>query len=148
MLHRLVILINNFLADLLGRKTPPEQTLLIVPHCLQNRACKFDVCADIGQCRRCRKCAMADLIDLKAEFGVQVAVANGGRQAGALVRDRNVRSVIAVACEKELCAGILTIPTKRIYAIPNHRPCGPCVDTHVATDEIRKVLERTVRHVK
>jgi uncharacterized protein len=148
MFHRLVILLNNRLASLLGRKTPPGQTLLLVPHCLQSRACQFDVCTDIAQCRRCGKCAMADLLQLREEFGIQVAVASGGRQASALVRDPNVRSVIAVACEKELCAGILTTRTKRIYAIPNHRPCGPCVDTDVAVEEIRKVLERTVRHGK
>ena len=51
-----LVRLNNALVRL--RKTPvaPEHVLLLLPHCLQRKACKQNVKSDLAECRRCGLC--------------------------------------------------------------------------------------------
>lgn len=142
MLHDWIIKINNWLAGLRKKPIQPEETLLLVPHCLQNKSCNQDVTGSIKNCVRCGKCRMGELAKLQDEKSFELVVANGGRQACEAVRQRKIRAVIAVACEKELSAGILATRPKRVIAIPNQRPHGPCRNTDVKVESVQEALER------
>lgn len=138
----LILGINNLRRRLSKKRWPPSQILLLLPHCLQNQACKAAVQDDIMNCRRCGKCAMKDLRDLAAEKKISVYVASGGRAALTRARSPQVKVILAVACTKEMAEGICGAFPKRVIGILNTWPHGPCKDTDVDTAQVRATLEQ------
>jgi hypothetical protein len=59
-----------------------------------------------------------------------------------------VQGVVAIACEKELRTGLMAAMPKAIFAVPNLRPNGYCVDTDVYMDDVLKAIERFLIHTK
>jgi len=145
MLNKLVIALSNKLAALRRTRVVAKELLLLIPHCLQHKECRVNVSEDIGNCKRCGRCGIAGICELRDEHNLPVVVASGGRQACQAAQGKHVRVVVAIACEKELSAGIWALFPKPVYAIRNLQPCGPCVNTGVEIAETRKVLERILR---
>ena len=58
-----------------------------------------------------------------------------------VVRDPAIKAVVAVACEKELADGIRAVIPKRVIAIPNERPNGPCKNIRVNTAAVRAAIQ-------
>lgn len=141
-MHNWIIRLNNWWAFFRKKTTTPEETLLLVPHCLQHKGCNRDVMLDIMNCARCGNCKMGELAKIHEQHKLRVVVANGGRQACEAVRKKNVRAVVAVACEKELSAGILATRPKRVVAVRNLQPNGPCRNTDVQMDLVEQALQK------
>ena len=123
----------------------PDELLFLLPSCLQNTACERKITRDVQECQRCGRCKVKDILELADAYGVRCAVATGGRLALELAKDKGVKAVLAVACEKELRAGMLAILPKPGLGIINLRPNGPCTDTDVDLDEVREALEWLLR---
>jgi uncharacterized protein len=139
------IKVNNELVMSENRKYPPDQILMLMPHCLQKSICSRRLTYDVNNCKRCGECPIAGLLELSEEFGVHLAVATGGTIARRIVVNLRPRIILAVACERDLASGIqdtYPIPT---YGVLNERPLGPCLDTRVALDHVRRALELFVR---
>jgi len=66
--------------------------------------------------------------------------AGGGRRAVEEVKRADTHAVVAVACEKDLVAGVLATLPKPVLAVHNTRPCGACRDTSVDPDEVEKAI--------
>lgn len=137
--------LNNMMTRLRKKKSPPEGLLLLFPHCIQNSKCKQNIKHDINECVRCGKCKVKDLLELSEEYGISIAVASGGRIALKRVMAKDVQGVVAIACEKELRLGLMAAMPKAIYAIPNQRPYGYCVDTDVYMDDVLKAIKFFVK---
>ena len=135
-----VILASNKLIRWRRVRVRPADLLLLAPHCLKRQACPHNVLDSMDNCQRCGKCRCKDLLELRDRYGVRLVMASGGRQALAAASDPAVKVVVAIACGRELRAGILKAFPKPIYAIHNRQPHGPCRDTDVAVDEVEKVL--------
>ncbi len=60
----------------------------------------------------------------------------------ALARSRDVKAIIAVACEKELRSGIIACLPKPVVALINMRPNGPCCETDIDVDEVERAIVR------
>jgi len=142
---------NNFvlwLNDRVNRvrtlRAPAENVLLLVPHCLQRSKCDNNIMHDLDHCQRCGQCDVDAIIGMRDELGIQCNLAGGGEEALAAVRHPSVRLVIAVACERELVAGIMGAFPKPVLAVPNIRPHGPCRDTSVDNARLRGVLESVI----
>ncbi len=133
--------LNNLMTRLRKKKSPPEGLLLLFPHCIQNSKCKQNIKHDINECVRCGKCKVMDLLELSEEYGISIAVASGGRIALKRVMAKEVQGVVAIACEKELRTGLMAAMPKAIYAVPNQRPYGYCVDTDVYMDDVIKAIK-------
>jgi hypothetical protein len=140
MFRRLVIRLNNGIVRRRRIRVPPENLLLLLPHCLQRSLCLQKITADLNSCRGCGECNMAALLKLRDEFHVQCRVASGGRQAADLTRSRDVRAIVACACDKELFEGIRAAFPKPVLAVRNETPHGPCHDTTVNVDLVRAAL--------
>ena len=140
MFERQIIKFYNGVTKLRKTRVPPENLLLMLPHCLQWSECTQNIVADLGNCKRCGKCAMAALLELAETYGIQHCVASGGRQAAAAVRDPSVKAVVAVACEKELAQGILATLPKPIVAVENAQPCGFCHNTTVDCAKVETAI--------
>jgi hypothetical protein len=147
-MRKTLIKANNYFVRRRRLRAAPGEVLLLLPHCLQRKACRQNVMNDLDECRRCGKCNIADLLDLRDELGVSCRLVGGGREALAAVRDASVKVVVAVACEKELTDGLRAAFPKAILAIPNVRPCGFCRDTRVDVAAVREAIQSFLRPAK
>lgn len=139
-----VIWLNRLRGRMTRRRYPAERVLLLLPHCLQNHACKAQVQDDIRNCKRCGKCAMKELSALAERLGVQVHVASGGREALARAQRPDVHAVLAVACTKELAEGIRAAFPKRVVGVLNSWPHGACKDTDVDVTQVEGALKSLI----
>ena len=140
LLDRIVIGLNNL--SVRGRRTHVDagQVLVLLPSCLQAAGCEQNVVGDLANCRRCGRCKVGPLLDLCERYGVEVAMAKGGRIAARLARQKHIRAVVGVACEKELRSGIFACLPKPVIAVPNRRPNGPCNETDVDLDGVERAI--------
>jgi hypothetical protein len=136
---------NNWLVRHMRRRVAPAHLLVLLPRCLQRTGCGQDVVSDLAACRRCGQCDLASLVRLRAETGVRVHVAGGGRAALALTRQSDVHAVVACACEKELWEGIRAAFPKPVLAVSNETPEGLCRNTRVATDRLVAAIRSMIR---
>jgi len=137
----LVLGINRCINRWRRVRVPAGQILLLIPHCLHRKSCVRQVETDLNECAKCGQCNIADILRLRDEYGVQCQLAGGGRQAVALVRNPSVKVVIAIACEKELGAGILCVLPKPVIPVTNQRPEGFCKNTAVDIAAVRAAIE-------
>ena len=142
---RAIITVNNRLTRLRRKKVAARQLLLLVSSCLQRSSCDRKVTASLGNCRRCGQCVIGRLLDLADELGVRVFVATGGRLAAQEARDSTVEAIVAVACCKELTAGIKATFPKPVLALELATPNGPCKDTLVDFEAVRRAVESFLR---
>ena len=141
MINRTLIAINNLSVKLRRTRCRPDQLLVLFSRCLQRSDCDRKLAEDLSNCRRCGRCAVKGFLDLAAKYGIRVYIATGGRQATALAKSPDVKAIVAVACEKELRAGVFASLPKAVLARTIAWPCGPCKDTVVQLD----VVEEAVR---
>jgi hypothetical protein len=141
-MKRLVIRLNNWLTRRKARRVKPSELLILSPRCLQNSDCRQGIVSDPGECLSCGRCDVKDLVAFARRRGLRLVFATGGGLARERLRDQNVRAVVAIACEKELFAGILAKRSKPVLAVTLSRPRGPCRDTRVSLPEV----ETAARH--
>ncbi len=140
MIKQWLINCNNALTRHRHVKVAPQRLLLLLPHCMQWNGCKENVKEDILQCKKCGRCRIAQLGDLAKKYRVRCVVAAGGRRAVAEVRRPETGAVVAVACEKELIAGIFATLPKPVLAVTNQRPCGDCCNTCVDLPQVEQAI--------
>lgn len=129
MMRKLFIHLNNALVRLRRVRVRPDEILLLLPHCLHFDGCPQNVVRSLDECRRCGKCTLAGLLDARDAYRVVACVVGGGRQALAHVKRKEIRAVVAVACERELVQGIMSSFPKPVLAVSNQTPEGPCRNT-------------------
>ena len=117
------VLVHNALVRINGQRIEPGRILILLPRCLTKE-----------QIREANSMA--------SEYGVGVAVVAGGELARQRIRERRPHAVIGVACERDLMSGIRDVRGRLcVLGIPNTRPHGPCKDTHIELDELRRAVE-------
>jgi hypothetical protein len=115
------IRVTNKLA---GPSRGPGPVLVLFPRCLR---------ADI-RARSKEICSGYDDVILHT--------APGGTEARKIIRDTSPGAIVAVACERDLIAGIQDVAPKiPVIGIPNTRPEGPCTGTAIDTEELRSAIE-------
>jgi len=133
--------INNILVKSLHRKYPPEQVLMLLPHCLQNSKCIYKVTNDINNCRRCGSCCIGEIAQMAEELKVDVIVVTGGTVARNIVNKNKPGIIFSVACERDLATGIADVTKIPVIGMVNERPNGPCYNTKINVADLRKELE-------
>lgn len=123
------------------RKVKPADLLLLFSLCLQRSECPQKIINDLANCKRCGECLVKSLLELSERYGIQIVVASGGAMALEKVRAKNPQAIVAIACEKELRAGIRGVFPKPVVAIPNKRPKGPCKDCVVDLEQVEKAVQ-------
>ncbi len=136
--------VNNEMVLNEAKKYPPHRILLLLPHCLQNSKCTIRLTYNIDNCKRCGRCPIGVLLDLRDSFGVKMAIATGGTIARRIVVENRPAIIVAVACERDLASGIQDTYPLPVFGVLNIRPHGPCLDTLVSLDQIRWALEKFV----
>jgi uncharacterized protein len=92
---------------------------------------------------RCLKAEMRkEVQEMGEKAGVNVFIATGGGEARKVIREEKPSSVIGVACERDLISGISDVaPKMPTLGICNKRPEGPCKNTLINLDDLRKAIE-------
>jgi hypothetical protein len=144
-LKKKLIQFNNWLTRRKKFRLEARQVLLLCPRCLQRSECGQSIINDPFSCRECGECDVAAIVKLARETGVQLAFVTGGARALKLLRQPDIRAVVAVACELELVSGLLRSGRKPVLAVAISRPHGPCQDTRIAPAEIEKALSFFLR---
>jgi len=136
--------INNIYVKSGRKKYSPDKILVLLPHCLQNSECKHRITNDINNCKRCGKCPISDILDLKNSTGVNIILATGGTVALNTVNKLKPEVILAVACSRDLANGIADVRGIPVIGVLNERPNGPCVDTLVDTRILRETIENLI----
>lgn len=135
------IAVNNFLVSTKNILIRPEQVLILLPHCIQNSDCPHKITINIDNCKNCGKCRIGELKELAQKYGAKIKVATGGTLARKIIRDARPRGIVAVACERDLSAGIQDSGTLPIIGVLNCRPNGPCINTDVSLIEVENAIK-------
>lgn len=110
--------------ELAGPGKGPGPVLVLFPRCLRAdiRARSKELCSGYED--------------------VRLHTVPGGTEARKIVRDTAPGAIVAVACERDLIAGIQDIAPKiPVIGIPNTRPQGPCSDTTIDIDELKGAID-------
>ena len=117
-----------------------DDILILIPHCVQKNSCKLKVTTDIKTCKQCGLCNIGDLVRLKENKNVNIFVATGGTLARKIILENKPKAVIAVACERDLTAGVQDVSKIPVLGVFNKRPNGPCVDTCIDIEEVENAI--------
>lgn len=145
MFDKALIALNNLTVHLRRTRCKGGELLVLFSRCLQRSGCDRKLAEDVANCRRCGQCPVCKFLDLADKYGVQVFIATGGRQATARARHPNVKAIVAVACDKELRAGVFASLPKAVLARTIAWPCGPCKDTTVRMEEVEEAIRWFLR---
>ena len=138
------VAVSNLIFIKSGIKVPAERLLVLSPHCLQLSSCPHKITRDPHNCKRCGRCNVGDLMKLSDELGFTFFVATGGTLARQMVKKIRPQAVLAIACERDLMSGIQDVYPLPAVGVLNIRPNGPCNNTRVDIDEVRRVLNRII----
>lgn len=106
-----------------SHKPGTGKTIILLPRCLK---------ADIKR----------EVWDLAQRAGVETFSATGGEQARKIIHEQRPTAVIGVACERDLISGIHDVALKMpTLGVTNKRPEGPCKNTLVDIEKLRKAIE-------
>jgi hypothetical protein len=144
-IHTSFIKVNNELVLRELGRFDPSRILLLMPHCLQNSRCDMRLTYDIDNCKRCGKCPITGLLELRDRYGVHLAVATGGTIARRIVVEKRPKVIIAVACYRDLSSGIQDTYPLPVFGVLNERPNGPCLDTLVPLGNLEAALTRFLK---
>ncbi len=146
--QRSFIKVNNQLTLNNTIRIRPDKVLILLPHCVQDAACSIRLSYAVDACKRCGKCPVTRLLQLRDTYGVRMAVATGGSIARRIVVETRPEVILAVACERDLTSGIQDTHPLPVFGILNHRPEGPCKNTRVDAALVEAALQRFIRHVQ
>ncbi len=134
------VAVNNSMVSTECSGYRTDEILLLLPRCLQWADCPHKVSQDVSRCQGCGKCAIADILTVCRERGVDAYVSTGGTQARIVVENTRPRAIVAVACEREITEGIRDVGGIPVLGVVNLRPEGPCfntdADVHTIADAI------------
>jgi len=139
------IAVNNFLVSGRIDFILPEKILILLPHCIQNSDCPHKITIDINNCKNCGKCKIGELKEMAAKYGANIRVATGGTLARKFTKDIRPQGIVAVACERDLSAGIQDSGPLPVIGVLNCRPNGPCINTDVSLSAVENAI-KTICH--
>ncbi|MFH1143819.1 MAG: DUF116 domain-containing protein [Candidatus Eisenbacteria bacterium] len=112
----------NRLARAAGLPRRGKGLLVLAPRCLR---------ADI----------MRELRRIAGEAGARLAVVAGGEEARAAILRDPPAGVLAIACERDLVAGVREVAGRYlVLSLPNRRPEGPCRNSEIDLEEASRML--------
>ena len=141
-ISKVFIRFNNAIVLKRCKDISTDSVSILLPHCIQNYECPLKITSTVKNCKECGKCKVGDMLKLQRKYDVKVKVATGGTLARKFLKETKPKLVIAVACERDLIAGIYDAFPMSVYGVFNKRINGPCFNTDLSIEEIESVLEK------
>lgn len=118
---------SNSLTKVLYKGYKKDEILILVPRCLAKQT-------------------REELNSVINDYNINVHIAAGGTEARQILKENKPKGIIAVACERDLYAGVKDVPSQiPVIAIANKRPNGPCKNTLVNSDEMKEAIESFIK---
>ncbi len=133
---------NNFLLKFHKKKVKPSDMLILLPRCMQFSDCRENVVDDLFNCKKCGRCQVGEVVDISRKYNIPAYVATGSMQAKECVKKHRPKLILAVACERELFQGVVTVFPIPVYAVCNERPNGPCRNTKFNKSDLEEAINR------
>ncbi len=124
-----------------------KDILVLAPHCIQEANCPHRVTHDLNNCRKCGKCQIGNLSEIRKDIGFRLEVVTGGTAARQMVKKIKPKAIIAVACERDLMSGIQEVFPHPVLGVVNIRPQGPCFNTEVDWTELERAIKSLCKEV-
>lgn len=140
-IRKVYIKLNNEYIYSNKYKLQPQDILILIPHCIQKSSCKLKVTTEVKNCKNCGLCNVGELVELQDKYKVNVFIATGGTLARKKIMESKPKAVIAVACERDLTAGVQDAKGVPVLGVFNKRPNGPCVDTKIDIEEVESAIK-------
>lgn len=134
--------LNNIVVESDNKKYKLEDTMLLLPHCLQSSECGIKVTNDPNLCKCCGKCKIGTLIEYARHKNMSIFIATGGTVARNIIKKVKPKLIVSVACERDLMSGISDITGIPVIGVTNMQPNGPCFNTDVNIDAIKRRIEQ------
>lgn len=84
------------------------------------------------------------IIHRATEMRIQYAIAGDGASARQAVKRYNPKTILAIACERDLVTGIRDVSLNvSLFCLSVKRPVGPCKDTIVNLDELNEFFNHS-----
>jgi len=138
-----IIRLNNRL--LKGNQTSfdYQDVLVLLPHCIQNKNCKFRITHNQDNCVMCGKCDFGEILKYCRDREINLRIATGGTLARKIIKELRPKGIVAVACHRDLIEGIFDVKNIPVFALSNIiGKCGPCINTEVNTKRLFQLIER------
>jgi uncharacterized protein len=132
--------LNNHLVRSNKHRSRPNKLLILLPHCIQDFDCQIKITGNIKNCKGCGRCKIRELIEIANQYQLKIAVATGGTLARRIIVENRPEAIVAVACELDLTSGIQDSYPIPVIGILNERPNGPCINTTVDIEKIRRAI--------
>ena len=117
-------------------KIPPEDKIIVLPHCLRSAQCEASLKETGVQCTYCGKCAIGVIKEKAEPMGYRVFIVPGSSFVKKIIQQNKFKSVVGVACHVDV--------KQTMMALSDFAPQGVllstsgCFETKV---DISKVLE-------
>lgn len=134
------IAVNNQLVRIKELVIEPDELLVLAPHCLQKNSCPHKITTDINNCKRCGRCPVDKLLDIRDKYGVHIGLATGGTLARKYVKEYRPKAIVAIACERDLASGIQDSNPIPVLGVLNERPNGPCFNTEISIPQLEEAI--------
>ena len=117
-------------------KIPPEDKIIVLPHCLRSANCEASLKETGVQCTYCGKCAIGIIKEKAEPMGYRVFIVPGSSFVKKIVQQNKFKAVVGVACHVDL--------NQTMMALSDFAPQGVllstsgCFQTKV---DVKRVLE-------
>ncbi len=141
-IQKFYIELNNIIVDSDNKRYRLQDIMLLLPHCLQNNECSIKVTNNPKLCKRCGRCKIGALMEYADQKNIAIFIATGGTIARNIIKKHKPKLIISVACERDLMSGIADVKGIPVVGVTNRTPNGPCINTDVDIDAIKKRVEQ------
>lgn len=124
------------------KNSVPKNIAVLLPHCIQNYNCPFRITSDIENCKRCGKCKIQGIVEMKEKYNLDIKVATGGTLARLFIKEKKPEIIVAVACKRDLISGIYDTFPMSVYGVYNKIIDSPCINTDLNLEKIENVIKK------
>lgn len=117
---------------------PPEEKIIVLPHCLRSRECEASLKESGIKCTFCGKCAIGTIKSKAEPMGYKVFIVPGSSFVKKIVQQNRFKSVVGVACHVDL--------NQTMMALSDFYPQGVllstsgCFETKVDISEVLETI--------
>ena len=83
-------------------KIPPEEKIIVLPHCLRSAHCEASLKETGIKCTYCGKCAIGIIKEKAEPMGYRVFIVPGSSFVKKIIQQNTFKSVVGVACHVDL----------------------------------------------
>jgi hypothetical protein len=129
--------VRNKVNEKIFGKIKPEDTILVLPHCLRHIDCDATLESSGIICKNCNRCVIGVLKAKGEDMGYKVFIIPGSTFLKKIVEKNKFKAVLGVACYQDLNLAMMKLSRFSCQGVPLLR--DGCINTKV---DSRAVMEK------